>query len=140
MPNIRDLGLYVGRTSFSDEEFARVSFNVDFDADDQNCENGFLMHIILIDVNEGLDEFSAGPLGIIHLGYSGDPDRLVGEVYRDIVHPPGPTMHVDRSHAWDFGELDEGPEEFKALVAVIPKNGKNAPVLAQSNSVKIDLG
>jgi len=140
MPNIRDISLMLGRTSLSDEEFVRIAFNVEFSREEQSSTQGYIMHIILVHVNEGLDEFDISTHGIIRKNEIDEPDHIIGEIYRDIIQPSGQTMRVDRTRAWEFGELGNGPEEFRALISLIPRNWELEPAMAQSAPVKIDLG
>jgi hypothetical protein len=140
MPNIRDISLMLGRTSHSEEEFVRIAFNVDFSREEQSSTQGFLMHIILVHVNEGLDDFDINTHGITRKDEINGPDRIIGEIYRDIILPSGSTIRVDRNRAWEFGDLGNGLEEFRALIALIPRNWEFEPALVTSDPVKIDLG
>jgi hypothetical protein len=140
MPNIRDISLFLGRSSHSKEEFVRISFNVDFTPSEQSLEAGFIMHVLLISVNDEIDDFEATPSGIIRRRTLEEADNILGSVYHDVINPGSNTIRVDRTKAWDFGTLREGPEEYRALIAIIPKSWELSPAVAQSGPVRIDLG
>ena len=140
MPNIRDISVFLGRTNLTDEAVVRVAFNMDFNAKERSAGQGFLMHIILIDVNGGIDDFRIGTSGIYRRNPVDMQDHIIGEIYRDVIQPREYSMRVDKTRAWDFGTLDDGLEEFRAVIAIIPRNWDHTPALALSGPVRIDLG
>jgi hypothetical protein len=140
MPTIRDISLTLGRNSLSEDEVVLIRFNVDFSPEEQKLTEGFILHILLLDVNGGIDDFRVGPSGIYLRREKDEKDRIVGEIYRDIIHPNGPVLRVDRTKSWDFGEMGKGEEEFRAVIAVIPRNWEHSPAISISQPVRIDLG
>ena len=140
MPNIREISVFLGRTNLTDDPVVRVAFNMDFSAKERSNGKGFLMHIILIDVNGGIDEFRIGASGIYRRSNVDGKDHIIGEIYRDVIHPQEYSMRVDKTRAWDFGTLDEGVEEFRTLISLIPRDWEHTPALALSGPVRIDLG
>jgi hypothetical protein len=140
VPHIRDISLLLGRSSHSDKEVARIAFNVDFTPEEQALEEGFLMHILLVDVKGQLDDFRIKPNGVYRRQEVDRKDNIIGEIYRDIIYPDGTVLRVDRTKSWDFGELGEGEEEFRALIAIIPRNWEFSPAKALSDKIRIDLG
>jgi hypothetical protein len=140
MPYIRDISLFLGRSSHSGKEVARIAFNADFTPEEQAMEEGFLMHILLVDINGAMDDFRVGPGGIYRRKDADEKDNIVGVIYRDIIYPDGAVLRVDRTRSWEFGKLGEGEEEFRALIALIPRNWEYNPAFVQSETVTIDLG
>jgi hypothetical protein len=145
MAALRNVTLNVGHVSGSSDEFAEVSYDVEFGASE--IEHNFLYDewVGLLERDGELDfffvEVGTGTLTRINRGLL---DDFIGEVFSgevftgpSVLRPDGrTTVHRTHRRQWPFPHNERGPEEYRALVIVTPQIWEAS---AWSNEVSIDL-
>lgn len=120
MARISNVNLEVGRSG--ENEFARVRCRVSFSASERDLDIPFLVYADLYERDDALDVYVAHDSDLFAAQMPrGNRDDLVGEIGRRIVRPNGDSnVDLDIRRDFDFGDRENGNEEYRALVSAYP--------------------
>ncbi|CAN5706336.1 hypothetical protein BH20ACI4_BH20ACI4_11030 [soil metagenome] len=141
MANVSNVRLAMGRVS-NRIEFAEVNFSINFSSQEIKENLVFGLYIPLFERDDELDtyhfEVNGAFGGSVNWRSLGDLDDFITWISFESIRPNGnSTIILTRRKEFDVGNQEDGNEEYRALVWVIPEivEGK-----AWSNEVSINLG
>jgi hypothetical protein len=138
MASVFNVSLGVGRAS-SGEEFAEVSYDIQFSGAEVSLNLEFDEIIHLFERDEAIDQYYQ-PWGMnlgVQWAARGNLDDSIGTVHQGTIQPNGQALlHRTHRREWSFPRNEKGAEEYRALVLVVPEIYRGS---AWSNEVKIDL-
>lgn len=139
MATVLNVKLNVGKSS-TGREFAEVSYDIRFSTFEVAHNLNFDEHVRLWDRDDGLDRYyrGVGSPFIARQQSEGNSDDLIGLIHAGTIRPNGSTIiHRKFRAEWDFGGNESGPEEYRALVDVVPEVGAAS---AWSQEAVLNLG
>ena len=138
MAEVRNIKLSVGRGA-SGMEFAEVSYDVDFAPDETKLDLRFSEWAILFERDDELDAFHRRAGANVGLRWfpRGNPDDFIGYIFKGLIQPNGnSTIHRSHKRDWNFPNNENGNEEYRALVQIIPEITTGG---GWSNEVSVNL-
>jgi hypothetical protein len=138
MARVRNVQLTAGRGS-DGREFAEVTYDIAFSDAEVSLNLQFDEMVLLAERDEKLDGFFqdwGSNLDVQQIAVD-NPDDFIGTIHEGTIKPEG-RRTVRRTHRreWPFPRNEDGNEEYRALVMVVPEIYRGS---AWSNEVSINL-